>query len=81
MGIIPRYVLQKEKHMETNRRKVKLSHKKLRKIIIIAVPVLAVLAGASIYLRARVTRKIATRGKIYVTTGLATAKEGNRLWA
>lgn len=61
--------------METNRRKVKLSGKKLRKIIIIAVLVLAVLAGAAIYLRARVTREFASRGKDEISTAQVTRGE------
>lgn len=61
--------------METNRRKVKLSGKKLRKIIIITVLVLAVLAGAALYLRSRVTREFASRGADEISQAQVTRGE------
>lgn len=61
--------------METNRRKVKLSGKKLRKIIIITVLVLAILAGAALYLRARVTREFASRGADEISRAQVTRGE------
>lgn len=58
--------------METNRRKVKLSGKKLRKVIIITALVLVALAGLALYLRARVTRSFASRSAEEVSSAVVT---------
>lgn len=58
--------------METNRRKVKLSGKKLRKVIIITVVVLAVLTAIALGLRARVTRQFGRKSDVEVSSAEVT---------
>lgn len=58
--------------METNRRKVKLSGKKLRKVIIITVVVLAVLTAVLLGLRARVTRQFGSKNDVEISTAEVT---------
>lgn len=61
--------------METNRRKIKLSGKKLRKLIIIIALVLAALVGLALYLRARVTREFGSRGAEEISSAQVTRGE------
>lgn len=58
--------------METNRRKVKLSGKKLRKVIIITLVVLAVLTAIALGLRARVTRQFGRKSDVEISSAEVT---------